>query len=123
MISVPALAVAEAADADAAVAEKQPNDWYGNTLSVVIPPRLDGSGPPNGALSEGKQTAFCIWGESTDGFSHSGLSSTDEVLCAPGRAWTHRVREDGSLHGREVKLPTPPSTPRCCSDGGGGHRF
>ena len=51
MISVPALAVAEAADADAAVAEKQPNDWYGNTLNVVIPPRLDGSGPPNGALS------------------------------------------------------------------------
>ena len=84
MILVPVLAVAEAADADATVAEKQPNDWYGNMLSVVIPPRLDGSSPPNGALSKGKHTAFCIQSESAEGFIHSGLSSTDEVLCASG---------------------------------------
>ena len=120
MISVPALVVAEAADADAAIAEKQPNDCVERRHPAEVG-RIEPA--KRRTLSNGKHTASYIRSESAEGFSHSGLSSTDEVLCASGRAWTHRVREDDSLHGSEVKLPIPPSTPRCWGDDGGGHRF
>ena len=44
MISAPAPAAAEAAaDADAVVAgSNHPTVWYGNVLSVAIPPTLNG---------------------------------------------------------------------------------
>ena len=48
--------------------------------------------------------------KSTAGFTHNGLSSSDEVLCASGRAG---VGVSSPSNESEVKLPTPPSIP-CC---------
>ena len=65
-----------------------PDVWYDNMLSVVIPLRTHRSRPPNGGLSSKHGHAgFCIRRESTEGGSHSVLSSNDGVLYVSGRAW------------------------------------
>jgi len=51
--------------------------------------------------SKGGHAAFCVGRESADGLTHSGLGSSDKVLCAPGRAWTRGSRR-GQLIEREL---------------------
>jgi len=53
------------------------------------------------AFSKGGHTALCIRRRSSDGLIHGGLSSSDKVLLASGRAWARGSRR-GQLIEREL---------------------
>ena len=55
--------------------------------------------------------------EPADGFAHSDLSSSDEVLRAPGRAWargswgtTHRTGARGNCRSHRLRVATATAT-------------
>jgi len=58
--------------------------------------------------SKGGYTAFCIGRESADGLIHSGLGSSDKVLCASGCAWARGSRR-GQLIKRELGEAADPA--------------
>jgi len=58
--------------------------------------------------SKGGHTAFCVGRESADGLIHSGLGSSDKVLCASGCAWARGSRR-GQLIERELGEAADPA--------------